>query len=109
MGGYRRSALGYLWRNIGPEAQAIDKQRHHAARLLDVEAIIKPECGTKRPAQGASTIVFGAVSPLLADIGGAYPKDSDISPLDDEPRRLTAESIPLDATSHSLDPDTAGP
>jgi hypothetical protein len=36
----------------------------------------------KTPQQGASTSVFAATSPLLADIGGVYLKDNDISPLD---------------------------
>ncbi|MDI1483565.1 hypothetical protein QHF84_43615 [Polyangium sp. y55x31] len=57
--------------------------------------------------QGASTIVFAATSPLLAEIGGVYLKDNDISPLDDEPKPLTADSIPSDVASHSIDPQSA--
>ena len=67
------------------------------------QPIIRPVVGKKTPSQGASTIVFAATSPLLADIGGVYLKDNDISPLDDGPRQLTAESIPAEVASHSID------
>ena len=50
---------------------------------------------------------FAATSPLLADIGGVYLKDNDISRLDDEPRQLTADSIPSEVASHSIDPASA--
>lgn len=69
--------------------------------------IIDPAVGKKTPQQGASTIVFAATSPLLAGIGGVYLKDNDIAPLDDEPRPLTADHIPSDAMSHTLDPQSA--
>jgi NAD(P)-dependent dehydrogenase (short-subunit alcohol dehydrogenase family) len=71
------------------------------------QPIIDPEVGKKTPQQGASTIVFAATSPLLAEIGGVYLKDNDISPLDDEIKTLTAESIPADVVSHSIDPQSA--
>lgn len=71
------------------------------------QPIIDPSRGKKTSAQGASTIVFAATSPLLAEIGGVYLKDNDISPLDDEPRRLTAENIPAEATSASINPESA--
>lgn len=71
------------------------------------QPIIDPEVGKKTPQQGASTIVFAATSPLLAEIGGVYLKDNDISPLDDEIRPLTAESIPSDVAPHSIDPQSA--
>ena len=70
-------------------------------------AIIDPDVGKKTPQQGASTIVFAATSPLLADIGGVYLKDNDISRLDDEPRQLTADRIPSEVASHSVDPASA--
>lgn len=69
--------------------------------------IIDPERGKKTPQQGASTSVFAATSPLLAEIGGVYLKDNDISRLDDEPRHLTADSIPSEVTSASIDPESA--
>ncbi|AKT41463.1 SDR family NAD(P)-dependent oxidoreductase [Chondromyces crocatus] len=69
--------------------------------------IIDPARGKKTAAQGASTIVFAATSPLLAEIGGVYLRDNDIAPLDDEKRPLTADSVPADAASHSIDPEAA--
>jgi NAD(P)-dependent dehydrogenase (short-subunit alcohol dehydrogenase family) len=69
--------------------------------------IIDPERGKKTMAQGVSTIVFAATSPLLAEIGGVYLKDNDVAKLDDEMKALTADHIPSDACSSSLDPDSA--
>ena len=71
------------------------------------QPIIDPAVGKKTPQQGASTIVFAAASPLLAEIGGVYLKDNDISPLDDDPKPVTAQSIPSDVVSHSIDPQSA--
>lgn len=75
----------------------------------DGNPIIDPEVGKKTPQQGASTIVFAATSPLLANIGGVYLKDIDISRLDDEPRQLTADRIPAEVVSHSVDLESAEP
>ncbi|WP_017589425.1 SDR family NAD(P)-dependent oxidoreductase [Nocardiopsis ganjiahuensis] len=69
--------------------------------------VIDPEHGKKTPQQGAGTIVFAATSPLLARIGGVYLKDNDISPLDDEPRPMSAASPPAEVMSHSIDPRSA--
>ena len=71
------------------------------------QPIIDPVVGKKTPSQGASTVVFAATSPLLADIGGVYLKDNDISALDDEPRQLTANCIPAEVASHSIDLESA--
>lgn len=80
-----------------------------AAGLIDAsgQPIIDPERGKKTPQQGASTIAFAAASPLLDEIGGVYLKDNDISPLDDDPKPVTADSIPADVASHSIDPQSA--
>jgi NAD(P)-dependent dehydrogenase (short-subunit alcohol dehydrogenase family) len=88
--------------SAGPEAL-------RAMGLVDERGapIIDPARGKKTPAQGASTIVFAATSPLLAEIGGVYLKDNDVAPLDDEARPLTADCIPADASSSSIDPDAA--
>ena len=51
--------------------------------------------------------MLAAASPLLAGIGGVYLKDNDVSRLDDEPRPLTADSIPSEVASHSIDPEAA--
>lgn len=84
-------------------------QRLRGMGLIDEagQPIIDPVRGKKTPAQGASTIVFAATSPLLSKVGGVYLKDNDVSPLDDEMRPLTAESIPSQACSSSLDADAA--
>lgn len=66
--------------------------------------VIDPERGKKSPQQGASTIVMAAASPLLEGVGGVYLRDNDISPIDDEPRPLTADSVPSEVTSHAIDP-----
>ncbi|HTJ84671.1 MAG TPA: SDR family NAD(P)-dependent oxidoreductase [Polyangiaceae bacterium] len=91
-----------LNRSAGPEAL-------RAMGLVDEAGapIIDPERGKKTLAQGAATIVFAATSPLLADIGGVYLKDNDISPLDDTKRTLTADSIPAEVTTSSIDPEAA--
>ena len=85
------------------------KDALRAMGLIDEadQPIIDPIRGKKTPQQGASTIVFAAASPLLAKIGGVYLKDNDISRIDDEPRALTAESIPSEVRSQSIDPHSA--
>ncbi len=77
--------------------------------LIDAagQPIIDPAAGKKTPRQGASTVVFAATSPLLAGIGGVYLKDNDVSPLDDEPRQLTADCIPAEVASHAINPESA--
>lgn len=85
----------------------------HALRamgLIDAngEAIIAPELGKKTVQQGASTTVLAASSPRLADIGGVYLLDNDVSRIDDEPRSISAtERVPAEVHSSSIDPDDA--
>ena len=69
--------------------------------------IIDPERGKKTPEQGASTIVFAATSPLLAEIGGVYLNNNDVSQLNDDQPPVTAQEIPADVVSHSIDPQSA--
>lgn len=70
--------------------------------------IIAPEQGLKTPAQGASTAVFAATNPLLADIGGIYLKDNDISPVDGTPQTIEFDGPPpTDVAPHAIDPDSA--
>jgi hypothetical protein len=71
------------------------------------QADIDPEHGKKTAPQGAATIVFAATSPLLAEIGGVYLKDSDISQVDDEPRPMSEIEPPSEVMSHSIDPRSA--
>jgi NAD(P)-dependent dehydrogenase (short-subunit alcohol dehydrogenase family) len=72
-------------------------------------AIIDPARELKTPQQGAGTSVFGATSPLLADVGGVYLKDNDISPLDiPRPIHFGAEQdLPSDVVPHAVDPESA--
>ncbi|XCM33492.1 SDR family NAD(P)-dependent oxidoreductase [Streptomyces parvus] len=80
-----------------------------AQGLIDAagQPVIDPERGKKTPQQGAATVVFAATSPRLAEIGGVYLKDNDISPLDDEVRPVSADEVPSDVASHAVDPRSA--
>ncbi|WP_255945245.1 SDR family NAD(P)-dependent oxidoreductase [Streptomyces odontomachi] len=72
--------------------------------------VIDPQREKKTPQQGASTSVFAATSPLLADIGGVYLMDNDISPLDTDPKPIrfgADEDIPSTVVPHSIDPESA--
>jgi NAD(P)-dependent dehydrogenase (short-subunit alcohol dehydrogenase family) len=88
---------------------ASGSEAHRAMGLIDEagQPIIDPLRGKKTLQQGAATIVLGAVSPLLDGIGGVYLKDCDVSAIDDEPRPLTADSVPSEVMSHSIDPVSA--
>lgn len=88
---------------------AAGEEAHRAEGLIDESGrpIIDPEHGKKTPQQGAGTIVFAATSPLLTEIGGVYLKDNDISPLDDEPRPMSAIEPPSEVMSHAIDPRSA--
>ena len=65
------------------------------------QPIIDPERDMKTPQQGASTSVFAATSPLLADIGGVYLKDNDIA-------TLSASAMPVGDRFGSSPVDTSG-
>lgn len=72
--------------------------------------IIDPEHELKTPQQAASTSVFAATSPLLADIGGVYLKDNDIAPLDAASADLTFGSAPIELAGvapHAVNPRSA--
>jgi NAD(P)-dependent dehydrogenase (short-subunit alcohol dehydrogenase family) len=72
--------------------------------------IIDPDNEKKTPQQGASTSVFAATSLLLAEIGGVYLKDNDVSPLDDDPKPITFGTGPIpssDVVPHAVDPESA--
>ena len=95
---------------IGPGPHALARlDSYRAQGLVDENGatIINPEVGKKTIQQGASTVAFGAGSPLLDGIGGVYLKDNDVAVIDDEERPMTADSIPADANSAMLDPDDA--
>lgn len=95
---------------IGPGPHSPERAASFRAQgLVDEngETIIDPEAGKKTIAQGASTLVFGAASPLLDGIGGVYLRDNDIAVLDDGNYPLNADSIPSMANSAMLDPEDA--
>jgi NAD(P)-dependent dehydrogenase (short-subunit alcohol dehydrogenase family) len=89
-------------RSVGEDAQ-------RAMGLIDESGrpIIDPERGKKTPEQGASTIVFGATSPLLDGIGGVYLNNNDVSQLNDNQPPVTPEEVTGDVVSHSIDPRSA--
>lgn len=89
-------------RSVGEDAQRV-------MGLIDEsgQPIIDPERGKKTPEQGASTIVFAATSPLIAEIGGVYLNNNDVSQLNDEQPPVTAQEIPADVVSHSIDRQSA--
>ena len=101
--------------NLGParseDGPAVSEEALRAMGLLDDAGrpVIDPAREMKTPRQGASTSVFAATSPLLADIGGVYLKDNDVSPLD-TPRPFafgTDEDVPSDVVPHAIDPESA--
>ncbi|CAN3130964.1 SDR family NAD(P)-dependent oxidoreductase [Mycobacterium sp. smrl_JER01] len=91
---------------------AVGEEQLREMGLVDDDGrpIIVPEHGRKTPQQGAATIVFAATSPHLAGVGGVYLKDSDVSPLDPEPRPMTNSpdlDIPAEVAPHAVDPRSA--
>ena len=93
----------------GKERSAATEERLRAMGLVDADGqpVIDPSVGKKSMAQGVATIVFAATSPLLQGIGGVYLKDCDVSPVDDRPRQLTAQVIPAEVVSSSIDSESA--
>jgi NAD(P)-dependent dehydrogenase (short-subunit alcohol dehydrogenase family) len=99
--------------NLG-NSMPVDQARafNMAMGLIDESGrpIIDPDREKKTPQQGAATIVFAATSPLLAEIGGVYLKNNDISPLDDDPKPLTFGPegiVSSDVVPHAIDPKSA--
>ncbi len=99
--------------NLGRSVPADEMRTMNIAMELIDESgrpIIDPDQEKKTPQQGASTSVFGATSPLLAEIGGVYLKDNDISPLDDDPKPIVFGSEPIVESTvvpHAIDPVSA--
>jgi NAD(P)-dependent dehydrogenase (short-subunit alcohol dehydrogenase family) len=72
--------------------------------------IIDPDRELQTQQQAASTSVFAATSPLLAEIGGVYLKDNDIAPLDDALSTITFGSAPTTlpgVAPHAVNPLSA--
>ena len=117
---HRGKAAGVRAYSLHPGAIAdTDLARHlpdgalAAAGLLDAngEIIIDPARGLKTTPQGASTTVWCATSPQLADLGGVYCENTEVAVLDStwQPK---AEMPPVDempegVTPYALDPEAA--
>ncbi|MGW0629679.1 hypothetical protein [Streptomyces sp. NPDC002758] len=101
------------WRAEGEvRTSAVSDDARRAMGLIDESGrpIIDPDREKKTLQQGASTSVFAATSPLVAEIGGVYLKDNDISPLDEDPKPIdfsTEQNPPATVVPHALDPESA--
>lgn len=95
--------------SLGP---SVTDEELRAMGILDDEGtpIIDPHRELKTPQQAASTSIFAATSPLLADIGGVYLKDNDVAPLDRASltTRFGTEPIVMSGVApHAVDPESA--
>lgn len=89
--------------SVGPAALRAMGLRDEAG-----QPIIDPALGKKTIAQGASTTVFAATSPFLANLGGVYLIDNDVSRVDDGEHPMTANTrVPAEVHSSSIDPASA--
>jgi NAD(P)-dependent dehydrogenase (short-subunit alcohol dehydrogenase family) len=110
--GYALHPGGIVETNLAPWLTIDDKK---AMGLLDEagQPIIDPDRELKTPQQGASTTVWAATSPLLADIGGVYLKNNDIAPIDDSAAAFSADiaEAELDTSGgvmpYAVDPESA--
>jgi NAD(P)-dependent dehydrogenase (short-subunit alcohol dehydrogenase family) len=110
--GYSLHPGGIATTNLAPWLTVEDKK---AMGLLDDagQPIIDPDRELKTPQQGASTTVWAATSPLLADIGGVYLKNNDIAPIDDSAAVFSADiaEAALDLSGgvlpYAVDPESA--
>ncbi|MGW1347131.1 SDR family NAD(P)-dependent oxidoreductase [Kribbella sp. NPDC002412] len=99
--------------NLGRSVPEDEKRAMYLAMELIDESgqpIIDPEQEKKTAQQGASTTVFAATSPLLADLGGVYLMNNDISPLDENPKSIAFGTEPVVESTvvpHALDPASA--
>ncbi len=94
-------------------APSVTDDELRAMGILDDagKPIIDPDRELKTPAQAASTTVFAATNPQLADIGGVYLKDNDVAPLDsDSAADIAFGSEPIvvrGVAPHAVDPESA--
>lgn len=110
--GYALHPGGIVETNLAPWLTDEDKR---AMGLLDEQGrpIVAPERDLKTPQQGASTTVWGATSPLLADVGGVYLQNNDVAPIDDGPVEVGPDiaSGPIEmtvgVTPYAVDPEAA--
>ncbi|KUI39094.1 SDR family NAD(P)-dependent oxidoreductase [Mycobacterium sp. GA-2829] len=110
--GYALHPGGIFGTNLAPWLTESDWQ---AMGLIDDAGapVIDPDRDMKTPQQGASTTVWAATSPSLADIGGVYLQNNDIAPLEDvtEPISIEFGSGPVEmtvgVTRYAVDPEAA--
>lgn len=103
--------------NLGPASKEDDNvaftdEQLREMGLIDTDGwpVIDPDRGFKSPQQGASTSVFAATSPLLADIGGVYLCDNEVSTLDTATPIAFSDAdgvVLADVVPHSVDPEGA--
>ncbi|MGZ0146129.1 SDR family NAD(P)-dependent oxidoreductase [Kribbella sp. WER1] len=103
--------------SLGPYLEAgetrtpwLSAEAHHAMGLTDADGnqIVDPARERKTAAQGASTAVFGATSPLLEGHGGTYLKDNEVSPLDTVgDTDFRDPDVRSDVVPHAVDPESA--
>jgi NAD(P)-dependent dehydrogenase (short-subunit alcohol dehydrogenase family) len=110
--GYSLHPGGIVNTNLGPSFTTEDWQSMGFVDD-DGQPIIDPDNDRKTPEQGASTTVFAATSPLLADIGGVYLQNNDIAPLEvgAPPLAIDIAAGPLrttvGVTPYAVDPESA--
>jgi NAD(P)-dependent dehydrogenase (short-subunit alcohol dehydrogenase family) len=110
--GYSLHPGGIVGTNLAPWLTVDDWK---AMGLVDDagQPIIDPERDQKTPQQGASTQVWGATSPLLADVGGVYLQNNDVAPIDDEVIDVNPDiaagpiEMTVSVTPYAVDPESA--
>jgi NAD(P)-dependent dehydrogenase (short-subunit alcohol dehydrogenase family) len=90
----------------------ITEDELRAMGVLDASGrpVIDPDHELKTLQQAASTSVFAATSPLLAEIGGVYLKDNDIAPMNDASATINFGTEPLNlpgVAPHAVNPESA--
>ncbi|WP_343675015.1 SDR family NAD(P)-dependent oxidoreductase [Chitinophaga sp.] len=88
---------------------SIDTLKEHG--LLDEEGNPRhdPYNGFKTPQEGASTTVWCATSPKLANVGGVYCEDTEVSVVDNKWENITPETFSMTrgVIPQAVDPDNA--
>lgn len=87
----------------------IPAERRRAMGVIDEDGnpIIAPERDQKSPPQGASTSVFAATSPLLADTGGVFLLNNDVAPVGDPEIGLSGPGPISGVMPHAVNPVSA--
>jgi NAD(P)-dependent dehydrogenase (short-subunit alcohol dehydrogenase family) len=110
--GYSLHPGGIVTTNLAPWLTPDDWR---AMGLVDDngEPIVDPDNDRKTVEQGASTTVFAATSPLLANIGGVYLQNNDIAPLEVGATPIDADiaagplQTTVGVTPYAVDPESA--